>query len=245
MSNRKENKNQLYEEHPFRISKAKKWVDRADRVNGQRILVAGCGGGERVLNLAAKGAEVTAIDQSETAMTFLEDAFDRLPIASPELITAELQEVELPTDEFDYIYCIGVLHHMIDPQPAVQLFADTCKSDGEIEILVYNKNSPKLTEMRLVSQASRVLPLAGLLSKNTKDNLNWWDKYENPVTKPFTRDEIVTLLRTEGFTITSIEYVFDIFDTGVRSLIPPIFNHILKRTFKEHRGGIHIRACPR
>lgn len=244
MSDKKRKKDQMYTDHPYRMIQVNAWVKKAQRVNDQRILVAGCGSGKRVLDLCYKGADVTAVDQSETAIKFLSESFDRLPVEKPELVNADLQEVDLPEDEFDYIYCIGVLHHMSDPRSAVELFQKACKPDGRVEIYVYNDDSPRYVERELINKVSNVVPIADLLSDSFKHRIRWWDKYDNPIIDPFTKEELVSLFEEEGFEISNTKFVSGPFDLPLKSLTPPALNALLKRLFPRRRAGIELYATP-
>lgn len=233
----------MYTEHPFRLSAAKQWVEHTKQVHNQRILVAGCGAGRRVFELCSKGADVTAVDQSETAIDFLRESFDQLPMDEPELINEELQSVDLPDNEFDYIYCIGVIHHIVDPLPVLERFSEALKPSGTLDIWVYNSRSPKHYEKEAMRKLTNVVPVGAFLSSEIKRLLNWWDKYENPVVNAYTEKEISCLLERKGFKIQSVEYENSVFDhVGLYAILPAGVNFLLERKFPKRRIGIRLFA---
>ena len=55
----------LHDINPARLG----WIDRSAGLKGQRVIDVGCGGGLLSEGMAAMGAEVTAVDLSEKALS--------------------------------------------------------------------------------------------------------------------------------------------------------------------------------
>lgn len=122
-----------------------------------RILDAGCGTGvgtEYLVHLNPH-AEVSAIDLSEKA---LEVAKERCRRSGANRVTFARLNVEdaaqLP-GEFDFINCVGVLHHLPDPLKGMQALASKLAPGGIIHIFVYGELGR--WEIRLMQQAISLL----------------------------------------------------------------------------------------
>ncbi len=86
-------------------------LDLAGPVDGSRILDAGCGAGHYAAELVARGADVVAVDGSET---LLEHARRRLG-GRAELHLQDLDEpLRFADASFDGVVCALVLHHVTD-----------------------------------------------------------------------------------------------------------------------------------
>src|SRR5438874_670990 len=113
------------------------------KLNGERILEAGCGSG-RFTELALEtGAEVFSFDLSAAV-----EAAWRNNSASPNLtvLQASIYEIPLRKDSFDKIFCLGVLQHCPDVRGAFRSLLPFLRPGGEIVIDVYEKERgfPKL-----------------------------------------------------------------------------------------------------
>ena len=109
-----------------------------------RILDAGCGTGsgtDYLIHLNAK-AEVTAIDLSEKALEVAKERCNRSgvianhakPVSFHQLKLEEAVQLE---GEFDFINCVGVLHHLPEPDKGIQALAKKLKPGGILHIFVY------------------------------------------------------------------------------------------------------------
>jgi SAM-dependent methyltransferase len=101
---------------------------------GKRVLDAGCGTGRHAYYAAKFGADVLAVDLSDAI-----DVAQANTAATGRVTTvqADLYSLPLEPESFDFIYSIGVLHHLPDPEGAFQNLLRYLKPGGEIQIYLY------------------------------------------------------------------------------------------------------------
>jgi len=112
-----------------------------DHIEGCRVAEIGSGAGRIVNMLLEAGAQhVIAVEPS--------DAFDVLcrNIRQPEKVTClKITGDQLPAyGDLDYIFSIGVLHHISDPNPVVQAAFKALRPGGQFLIWLYGKEGNRL-----------------------------------------------------------------------------------------------------
>jgi SAM-dependent methyltransferase/uncharacterized protein YbaR (Trm112 family) len=125
----------------------------ADFFHGKKVLDAGCGNGRFAYYAAKYGAEVWAIDLGpavEVARRNTE-SFENIQI-----VQADLHNPPFPMESFDFIYSIGVLHHLPDPEFAFRNLLRFLKPGGEVQIYLYWKPERRPIKSRLLSAVSGV-----------------------------------------------------------------------------------------
>ncbi|MBW4594848.1 MAG: class I SAM-dependent methyltransferase [Brasilonema angustatum HA4187-MV1] len=104
-----------------------------------RILDAGCGTGagtEYIVHLNPH-AQVVAIDLSAGAIAVARERCQRSKADGVEFHNLSLYDVEQVSGQFDYINCVGVLHHLPDPIKGIQSLAGKLAPGGLMHIFVY------------------------------------------------------------------------------------------------------------
>ena len=118
---------------------------RRDFSRGLRVLVAGCGTGDAAIFLAAQlqgtGAEVVALDLSDASLAIARRraAARGLERAIRWLRASLLDLPRLGLGQFDYISCLGVLHHLVDPDAGLRVLAEALADDGALALMVYGR----------------------------------------------------------------------------------------------------------
>ena len=109
-----------------------------------RILDAGCGTGSGTDYLIHQNpnAEVTAIDLSEKALEVAQERCNRSGVIAKHnkpvsFYNLKLEEATNLEGEFDFINCVGVLHHLPEPKKGIQALAKKLNPGGIIHIFVY------------------------------------------------------------------------------------------------------------
>ncbi len=103
---------------------------------GKQVLDAGCGMGRYTMVALSLGAEVIALDFSESVrrMEQLHRENHKLHVVQGNLLRAPLKN-----EIFDIVCCHGVLHHTAEPYTACRNLAKTVKKQGRLSIWVYGK----------------------------------------------------------------------------------------------------------
>ena len=107
----------------------------ADFFPGKKILDAGCGNGRFAYYAAKYGAEVWAIDLGQA----VEVARRNTQTRNVHVVQADLHHPPFALESFDFIYSIGVLHHLPDPEAAFQNLLRFLKPGGVVQIYLYWK----------------------------------------------------------------------------------------------------------
>ncbi|GMQ87747.1 MAG: class I SAM-dependent methyltransferase [Gammaproteobacteria bacterium] len=110
--------------------------------NSFRVLVAGGGTGDSAIFLAEQlkgtNATVTYVDISTASMDIAKKRAEVRGLQNIEWHLRSLLELpEMDLAPFDYINCIGVLHHLEDPVAGLKALRSVLKEDGAIGLMLY------------------------------------------------------------------------------------------------------------
>jgi SAM-dependent methyltransferase len=108
------------------------------RLEGLRILEAGCGSGRFTQLALETGAEVFSFDLSSAVEAAWRNNSDSGKVT---VFQASIYEIPLRKEAFDKIFCMGVLQHCPDVAAAFQSLLPFLRPGGEIVIDVYEKPS--------------------------------------------------------------------------------------------------------
>jgi SAM-dependent methyltransferase len=116
---------------------------RPGEIAGKRVADIGSGTGRIVqMLLAERVSEVLAVEPASDAfgvlvknVSSMKDKVTCLNVTGDNLP---------PTGDFDYVFSVGVLHHIPDPVPVVQAAYSALKSEGKLAIWVYGKEGNEL-----------------------------------------------------------------------------------------------------
>ena len=119
----------------------------ADFFAGKKILDAGCGNGRFAYYAAKYGAEVWAIDLGPA----VEVARHNTQLRKVHVVQSDLHNPPFAYECFDFIYSIGVLHHLPDPEAAFQNLLRFLKPGGVVQIYLYWKPERRPIKAALLS----------------------------------------------------------------------------------------------
>lgn len=102
------------------------------RWSGLRVLDAGCGMGRWLHFAAERGAEIVGMDVSAAI-----DVAAARDGGRADFVQADLRFPPFPPDCFDFVYSLGVLHHLEDPVVGIRALARLVRPGGELRLYVY------------------------------------------------------------------------------------------------------------
>jgi len=104
---------------------------------GKLGLDAGCGFGRHLFYAASMGAEMIGMDFSAAAA----QAFRNVrSFSSADVVQGDIFRPPFRRQTFDFIYSIGVLHHLPDPEQGFRALLPLLKPGGAVLVWVYSKS---------------------------------------------------------------------------------------------------------
>ncbi|GJL65086.1 MAG: hypothetical protein NPIRA05_00570 [Nitrospirales bacterium] len=121
-------------------------------------LDVGCGAGRHVRQATALGAEIVGFDLSH-AIDIARSANDNNPRAH--FVQGDVFNLPFRQGMFDFIYSLGVLHHLPNPEQGFQHLVPHLKQEASIFIWTYQRTKRKEL-LELVRPITTRLPLEGI-----------------------------------------------------------------------------------
>ena len=143
-------------------------------VEGRRVLELGCGNGSLLEHMAAwKPAELVGVDLGDSVLSATENLRST---GHPNARVVKADLVAFRSEGFDVTYCIGVLHHLKEPDKGFDSVVANTRSGGSFHCWVYGKEGNAL--VRFVVEPTRLIA----------SRLPWWfTKYliATPLVAPY------------------------------------------------------------
>ena len=106
-----------------------------DSFTGKRVLDAGCGTGRHTFHMAGSGAgEVVAMDFSQAIEVAARNNLDN---QNTHFVQADIYHPPFLPDTFDFVYSLGVLHHLPDPEKGFRALLPLLRAGNYINIYLY------------------------------------------------------------------------------------------------------------
>ena len=106
---------------------------------GKTVLECGCGGGQHTSFVAPLAKRVVAIDLNTTDIARSRNCL----FNNVEFIEADLATMKIP-EQFDIVFCIGVIHHTDNPDRTFENLYRHCKPGGRLIIWTYSAEGNEL-----------------------------------------------------------------------------------------------------
>lgn len=123
-------------------------------IRGKRLLDLGCGAGENSVYFAMKGAQCVASDYSpgmvECALKLAEANGVKI-----EGHTANAMALDFPDNSFDIVYASNLLHHLPEPEKAIQEMYRILKPGGKACFWEPLKHNPVINVYRRIATKVR------------------------------------------------------------------------------------------
>lgn len=115
-----------------------------DKWAGKKVLEIGCGLATDATNFARAGADYTGVELSSASLALARQRFDVFGLKGT-FYEGNAEQVDqiVPARGFDLVYSFGVIHHTVTPRNVIEAARRVVADDGELRIMLYNKNSWK------------------------------------------------------------------------------------------------------
>jgi 2-polyprenyl-3-methyl-5-hydroxy-6-metoxy-1,4-benzoquinol methylase len=115
-----------------------RFARQGDKVD---VLIAGCGTGQQSIQTAQRfpAARILAVDLSAASLAYAKRKTRELGIANIEYAQADILGLESIDKAFDYIECVGVLHHLDDPVAGWRALRNILRPGGVMKIGLYSE----------------------------------------------------------------------------------------------------------
>jgi len=109
--------------------------------NGVDILVAGCGTGQQLIDIATRfdGARVLAIDLSLASLAYAKRKTEESGLRNIEFGRADILKLKEIGRDFDVVDSAGVLHHLADPVAGWNVLLSLLRPNGAMRIALYSE----------------------------------------------------------------------------------------------------------
>jgi len=139
------------------------------------VLVAGCGTGEQALRTASRfaGAEVLAVDLSRASLAYAQQRARQLGLDGIAFAEADLMALGGLEGRFELIDCMGVLHHLADPEAGWRVLRGLLAPGGLMRIGLYSRlaREPLRGARRLVGPPRRGQPIDAAFLRRARHRL--------------------------------------------------------------------------
>ena len=115
------------------------YVERGQLANGQRILDLGCGWGSLSLFLAERfpASNILGVSNSASQRAFILKRAAERGLSNLQIMTCDINRLELPSSEFDRIVSVEMLEHVRNYAGVFELLSQALKPDGKLFVHVF------------------------------------------------------------------------------------------------------------
>jgi len=169
---------------------------------GARVLDVGCGNGRLLRVLAERHAKYVGVDQSESLINICKGKYPEYKFAVEDILNLG----NLSDYDFDYVFCIAVLHHLPSADlrlQALKQLKNKIKANGKIVLTVWNM-WPQEKYRKMIYKFT-LLKFFGRVKADFGDVLFDWRAPNSQMSKRyyhmFTKREVEKLAKKVGLKI--------------------------------------------
>lgn len=129
-----------FSDSPYTLAQVKDWLDPValETLADKRVCEMGCGNGGLLQHVARYTSEPTTGVELGRCVDTARDNFKRMNLGHVDFVNEDILAFSAAhTEKFDFLYCIGVLHHMEDPQEGFRAVVRATKPGGSLHCWVY------------------------------------------------------------------------------------------------------------
>ena len=177
-----------------------------------KVLVAGCGTGSETAQIAREYPDciLTAIDVSQTSLDYARRQCAAIGLQTIRFLHLDLHKVAELQEQFDVIFCSGVLHHLPDPEQGWAALVAVLRPGGVMRVMLYSALARrKLADARALIADLAAEPLSDDLLRRARQR--FLDRPGDPIAKPIvTASPFSTLAGTYDMLLHRREDCFDV-----------------------------------
>jgi ubiquinone/menaquinone biosynthesis C-methylase UbiE len=177
-----------------------------DAFKGKRCLDAGCGGGRATVLMARAGArEVVAYDLSERNIATTQRNAANFGLTNVRVHCGSLLELPFADQDFDVVWCNGVLHHTVNPGGALREVTRVLKVGGPFWLYLYGSGGIYWHLVEFIRswlgafQSDEVIAFLTSTGTPTGRIAEFIDDWFVPVLKRYTHADVSKALAALGF----------------------------------------------
>ena len=114
------------------------------------MLIAGCGTGQQlVYKTSYEKSNIVAIDLSLSSLAFAKRKMQELKHNNIQFLQGDILSLNKLNKKFDVIECVGVLHHLKNPEYGLRILLDNLEPNGYLKLGLYSEYARKhIVELR-------------------------------------------------------------------------------------------------
>ena len=128
------------DEHRYKVHRKLRSAVGFERTRGLRVLEIGCGCGSEAERFARAGADYTAVDLTNAAVSLTRRRF-QLANLEGRFVQGDAESLPFPDGSFDLVYSHGVLHHTPDTPLTIREVHRVLSPGGRAVIMLYYRDS--------------------------------------------------------------------------------------------------------
>ena len=113
---------------------------KPETLAGKKVLEIGCGMGTHASLIAKAGAQLTAIDLTEFAVSTTRKRFELLGLQG-RIMRADAEKLPFENGEFDVVWSWGVIHHSNCMEDCLRQITRVLRPGGRLAFMVYYRPS--------------------------------------------------------------------------------------------------------